>query len=929
MFYRITVFSFIALFSGCLSAPEADVVDLNSLADQIAFADKIQYDISPDSAVVRYQQILFFAKKQNKVKEQIFLHNRIAENYFVFNLSQTKKHLDSALILGAANSIPYPENATTFDNYGIYFEHINQFDSGLHYITRGLNFRLLRSYLSLAYHYGKTRREFDKAFAYIDQALAIRTRVFGENSIKAADCYNNLAYYHSVNQDYRKALLYQKKVVKIIEEKDPQNKFALMNSYNSVGKYHLDLGEEKSAITWLNKSVLSNKAESNQLLLADAFMYLGQCHQFKNPEKAKSYYDSAYSVYSKIIKPNTAPIAYLSSKIGDFLASSGNYDSAMYHLRKAERIHKERLKEDPVRYALASISLSDLHYKMKDWQQAMIKANQAIEVLSLRTESINQEIKDAKNGFGALSSDLYAAYYLKGKALIQMNKNDDLKTALSSFNQAIDNIELLKKSYTSDQARELLMENTSRVFDLAIQAASELYFRTADNNYKELAFRIAEKNRAFNLLNETRNSKARTFANIPDKLLLKEEQLKRDLTFYRQRAFSASGDSAEFSKLRERIFSLESEYDEFNRRLELEYPKYYQLKYQSVNVSLKDISTRLKNDEALIEYYTTKNYLFTFVITSNNSKLYRIIKPVAFEAAVQKFYIAINKYDKESFEHFADLLHESLYMPLIKSITPQITKIRIVPHNEISYISFDCLKPFKSDQFLIEKYEISYHYSATLSFSTDDSPSQIQNIALFAPVFDNNSSPEFPPLTSSKSEVENISKLFQAKGLNAKISLRSTATKRSFQDQLQNYDLIHLATHTAINRSSVDQSAIYFAPDTDDTDHVMTLAETYNIELDASLLTLSSCESGIGKIVKGEGMLSFTRGFSYSGVDNITCSMWKVNDLYTSQTMLSYYEGILEGKTFASALREAKLKLLKSDSTLSPKEWAGFILINN
>jgi CHAT domain-containing protein len=103
--------------------------------------------------------------------------------------------------------------------------------------------------------------------------------------------------------------------------------------------------------------------------------------------------------------------------------------------------------------------------------------------------------------------------------------------------------------------------------------------------------------------------------------------------------------------------------------------------------------------------------------------------------------------------------------------------------------------------------------------------------------------------------------------------------------------------------------------------------EIYNLDLKADLVVLSSCESGIGKLVKGEGMMALTRGFLYAGADNIITSLWKVYDKSTSILMKNFYKYVLEGESYSSALRKAKLEMISDPRTASPVNWSGFVLI--
>jgi CHAT domain-containing protein len=92
-------------------------------------------------------------------------------------------------------------------------------------------------------------------------------------------------------------------------------------------------------------------------------------------------------------------------------------------------------------------------------------------------------------------------------------------------------------------------------------------------------------------------------------------------------------------------------------------------------------------------------------------------------------------------------------------------------------------------------------------------------------------------------------------------------------------------------------------------------------------VVLSSCESGVGKFMQGEGIMSLSRGFFYAGCHNIVFSLWKVYDKVTPDLMCSFYKNVLEGKSYASSLREAKLEFIKNPVLSLPKTWSSFILL--
>ena len=110
-------------------------------------------------------------------------------------------------------------------------------------------------------------------------------------------------------------------------------------------------------------------------------------------------------------------------------------------------------------------------------------------------------------------------------------------------------------------------------------------------------------------------------------------------------------------------------------------------------------------------------------------------------------------------------------------------------------------------------------------------------------------------------------------------------------------------------------------------DGFLRLHEIYNLQLNADLVVLSACETGLGKEIKGEGLIGLTRGFMYSGAPRLVASLWSVDDLATAELMKLFYERMLkDGLPAGAALREAQLELSGQKRWASPYCWAGFVL---
>ncbi|HNJ44398.1 MAG TPA: CHAT domain-containing protein, partial [Acidobacteriota bacterium] len=186
-----------------------------------------------------------------------------------------------------------------------------------------------------------------------------------------------------------------------------------------------------------------------------------------------------------------------------------------------------------------------------------------------------------------------------------------------------------------------------------------------------------------------------------------------------------------------------------------------------------------------------------------------------------------------------------------------------------------------------------------------------------------------PRLPFTRVEADQISKLVGAEN---SIRLVSFAANRQAitSGELSKYPYIHLATHGLIDADRPDLSALVFSL-IDETgkpvDGYLRALDIYNLSLPAELVVLSACETGLGKQIKGEGMVGLTRGFMYAGAKRVIVSLWSVNDEATASLMTSFYRKMIRQKQSpAAALRAAQLEILKNPKWKAPFYWAPFMI---
>lgn len=186
-----------------------------------------------------------------------------------------------------------------------------------------------------------------------------------------------------------------------------------------------------------------------------------------------------------------------------------------------------------------------------------------------------------------------------------------------------------------------------------------------------------------------------------------------------------------------------------------------------------------------------------------------------------------------------------------------------------------------------------------------------------------------PRLLNSRAEAEKIMSLVPS-GVGFKaLGFEATRT-RAVNLDLGQYQIVHFATHGILNSKHPELSGVVLSL-MDETgspqDGFLRLRDIYNLSLPVELVVLSACNTGLGKDVRGEGLVGLTRGFMYAGASSVVASLWKVDDAATSELMGRFYQELLrDGRTPAAALREAQSAMWKQKRWRAPYFWAGFVL---
>ena len=262
---------------------------------------------------------------------------------------------------------------------------------------------------------------------------------------------------------------------------------------------------------------------------------------------------------------------------------------------------------------------------------------------------------------------------------------------------------------------------------------------------------------------------------------------------------------------------------------------------------------------------------------------------------------------------------EELYDLLIRPTKPYIKtkRIGIVPHSVLHYLPFQALiDKDNGTNFLIEEYEIFYTPSASvLKFVYEKRKKVTGKILAFGNPDLGNKKYDLP---YAEEEVEKIKEIYP----DTDIYMKSKATKEKLKKLSGDYNIIHFASHGELNSENPLFSSIRLAKDKDE-DGRLEVHEIFNLNLkNTSLVTLSACETGLGKLTQGDELIGMTRGFIYAGTPSIVASLWSVNDRSTSELMGMFYKN-LKNHSKAEALRMAQIEMIRGErlEKVSFGEW--------
>jgi CHAT domain-containing protein len=813
---------------------------------------------------------------------------------------------------------------------------------------------------NLGFFYHK-RGEYEKAEAFYLETNAFFIAVYGKRNENYSTGLNNLASLYREIGQYEMAEPLFGEVLNIDKQLFGMKSLEYATGLNNLALLYLDQKRYVKAEPLLLRSMDIRKGiygEKHPMYARALNNLAGLYTKMKRYKESASLYIEAQDINT--IRLGKEHVSY---------ANSMSNLASLYHLQedytKAEPLHLEALsieeqalgKEHP-QYINSLNKLGLLYYSMEQYDLTWSFLQQSIQIATQTNVSMN--ITEAwKDSLLQLDFDSYSMLHHTTNALELMYKvlgargeNNTRKKQVIVVDLALALLERGRNNFFNykDKLRLLSESNNWILKRLALLDKS---------TESEKAFQIAEQNKSVLLMEAAQAQAAYQMGDLPDSLIQLEQQIiKRQNKIYNK--LQDKRPLPEKDSLRILLNGLNTKRKAFKTRIERDFPKYTNLKYQQKHTKVSEIQALLKADEAMIEYVIGDSIVYILYLDQHTLRV--VEQPLdkkLLKWEIKKMHQTLSDYkllssqEKEAYRSYTSSAHwfyQNLVAPIL-SPSKKIKKLIVITDGELGHLPFEVFLVEAAAQkqtdyadlhYLMNDYVFSYHYSATLwkenkegvvpqnngqvlgvaaNYTTNvESSSNYTRLPAYQRIRE-----DLGPLPNARKELKMLSKQFEGY-----FAFDNVASEKVFKEKSSEFAVIHLAMHGLLNSRAQMLSSLVFTEDGDSVENNFLQAyEISKLNLNANLVVLSACETGFGKFEKGNGIASLARSFMYAGASSLVVSLWQVNDFSTSEIMKFFYQNLAKDMDTAEALRAAKLEYMKKAKGVfkHPAFWSPFVQI--
>jgi CHAT domain-containing protein/tetratricopeptide (TPR) repeat protein len=776
-------------------------------------------------------------------------------------------------------------------NYGIYYESLSDHRKARNFYLqayKNLNFYKVEYAFNAeilgALGYNEYMlKNYESAIYYYNNDLEITKKFFGPYHPDIAWGYQNLGLVYTAMKNYDAAQEQFNKSLNLRKNIYSKNHHIMSFLYTDMANLYLKRKEYDKSLDVLSDALKIEyylTPDSNTLRLADIYLL-----------RANVYGESNKYTESNIN-------ANLALKIYDkLLSSTHSYKSRIYY-----RLAANALAQDKYTYCVQYVNkaLQNCYYKKVSTAKLQ---NMALDSIAFDEEYLKALL---------LKANLLQELYVKTKHAKL------LEYALQYYYRATHVLKKLRNSYAYDDLKLDITEQYTICNYRGLEVANTLYQISRNEDYLDDAYYFAENNKATLLLNQFLKEDLLFKNKISLRTLDYENELSKKINYCRILISSETAQSSKTDSLQLQLATLLKAKRKFHAELEQKIPEYYHLRYGEPIITLPKTQRKLKGSHVILHYTVTEDYTYIFEITRNKVSLQKIpnekLLPLVYNINAQ---LGSHMADsaKVAIEKLGNIL-----MPLSELHT--VRKMIVIPDPQLISCPSEYLQYNKFRTFV----PTIYNSSVTLYFKSSQHNKIFKNqLSAIAPVKFNKPWQELP---NTINELSAISKYFKANNYTYQFANKSNILKSIAEDKI-----LHIATHTHIDTVNPLKSYFQlFNKDSMATDTTrLYMYEVYEAPLNTNLAVLSTCNSGVGKLCKGEGITSIASAFNSRHCSDLVFSLWSANDQSTTMIMDKMYFYLSKRNHPYEALYLAKKDYLESVGRLgsNPYYWAGFICYGN
>lgn len=549
---------------------------------------------------------------------------------------------------------------------------------------------------------------------------------------------------------------------------------------------------------------------------------------------------------------------------------------------------------------------------------AFFQQAQATLLPEYNPQAITQVPQLAEIRYADNQQDLFL--YLKGQATaldavegVESTIND---ARLALFYTADALLDDLRQQHSGQASKFFWREKTAEFYESAIKHCHQA-------NLPEDAFFFFEKSKAVLLYESILGSDA--LRELPDSLRQQERLLARAVT----NAQSVLGNTNESRRAQtlQTVISAQGDLAKFRQQLRDQFPRYRSLTETAVVPTSADFQTNVLQpaDQVLVHFFFGPEQTYALKQEETGLQTYDLGRSDSLLVIADKMLSYFTKStsiqnDPAGYASAALAAYQAFLAPLELDVDQSLL---IIPDGPLTYLPFPALLTEQAAStgqlsnlpYLLRRHSVAYGHSASILSRKRTTNSSQNRMIAFAPYADGSAVMNYPTLSFSEDELKQVTKTFEVD-----LIMNGAATLAQFTEKAGTANVLHLSTHAF---ASTDEGSPLIAFH----DQPLFLQEVYHQDLSADLVVLSACQTNIGKLAKGEGVLGLGRGFIQAGAASVIASLWNVNARAGGQVLSNFYHTIGQGKTKGSALHSAQLVYLNDptirDVEKSPYLWAG------